>query len=102
MPVTPDLFVNGFIIAILLPILIGFLKQAKFPDIYNALIAVAVYVVAGVGAILLSGQPFDPKDITVWVSLFVGFGTIAYQAFWKQFEATAIAARLNLGAGPTP
>ena len=87
-------------IAVFVPLLVGFLKRASLPNVANAAIAIAVYVVAGLVAVLASGQPFNLSDITGSVAIFVSVGTVAYTAFWRAFESTSAAARLNLGSGP--
>lgn len=74
------------ITGLLLPAIISFIKQEHFPNTWNAVIAVLVYVVVGVGAVLVSNQAFDLNNIVPSVGIFVAAGTVAYQAFWKNFE----------------
>ncbi len=89
------------VVAIFVPLLVGFIKQAKLPDLYNAIIAIVVYVAVGVLAVLVSGQAFTLDNIIPALTIFVGGGTVAYQLFWKNFEATTTAAKIGAGSGPT-
>lgn len=98
MNLTPDQWQAA--VAVLVPLVVGLLKQARLPDVYNALIAIAVYVVAGLVAVPVSGQALTIDNIVPAIATFTAVGTIAYQLFWKSFESTAAAARLRLGHGP--
>ena len=77
------LFVSLFI-----PIVVAFIKREHFPNAWNAIIALVVYVVAGIGAVIISGQPFLLTNIVPSVSLFVIGGTAAYTLFWKNLESS--------------
>jgi hypothetical protein len=77
------LFVSLFI-----PIVVSFIKREHFPNAWNAIIALVVYVVAGIAAVIVSGQPFLLTNIVPSVSLFVIGGTAAYQLFWKNLETS--------------
>ncbi len=77
------------VIGFLLPVLIAFLKREHFPNAWNAFIAIAVYLVAGIGAVAISGQSFDLNNIVPSVAIFTASGTVAYQLFWKNLETSA-------------
>ncbi len=78
------------VLGVILPVFIGFIKQEHFPNAWNALIAVAVYIVVGVVAVAFSGNSFDINNILPSVGTFAAAGTIAYQLFWKNFEQTTV------------
>jgi hypothetical protein len=74
------------LIAAILPVLINFLKRENLPNQVNAIIAVLVYLIAGVAGVLASGQPITAQTWIATATLFVTVGTVAYTAFWKNFE----------------
>lgn len=74
------------VVALLVPVLVSFIKQEHFPDQVNAIIALAVYALVGVAAVLVTGQTFDMNNIVPTVTLFTVEGTVAYQLFWKTLE----------------
>jgi predicted Na+-dependent transporter len=74
------------ILGVILPVFIGFIKQEHFPNAWNALIAIAVYVIVGVVAVAFSGDSFNLSNILPSVGTFTAAGTLAYQLFWKNFE----------------
>lgn len=78
------------LIALVLPLLIAFLKQEHLPNIYNAIIALVIYVIVGVAAVVVSGQQLDINNIVPTVTLFTTEGTVAYHLFWKNLEGTVI------------
>ncbi len=81
---------NGLELAIaaILPLLVGFVKQAKFAQTTNAAIALGVYVAAGVVAVIAQGHPFDLATIVPSIGVFTVGGTAAYSLFWKNIEGT--------------
>jgi ABC-type xylose transport system permease subunit len=74
------------VIGIILPVFISLLKQEHFPNAWNSIIAVMVYLVVGVVAVAVSGNSFDLNNILPSVATFTAAGTLAYQLFWKNFE----------------
>lgn len=76
------------VVAFLLPVLISFMKREHFPNIYNAVIAIVIYVLAGLAAVVFSGQTFTLDNIVPAVTIFVAGGTVAYSAFWKNLEVS--------------
>ncbi len=79
---------NGLELALaaVLPLLVGFVKQAKYAATTNAAIALGVYVAAGVVAVIAQGQPFDLATIVPSIGVFTVGGTAAYTLFWKNIE----------------
>lgn len=73
------------LIAALLPLLIAVVKRFNAPQYVNALIAVVVYILAGIAAVVVSGQTVDLNNIVPSVALFTAGGTVAYQLFWKNW-----------------
>ncbi len=86
---------NGEIAAalgVILPVFISLLKREHFPNAWNALIAIAVYIVVGVVAVAFSGNSFDLNNILPSVGTFGAAGTLAYTMFWKNFEGSTATA----------
>ena len=82
-------------VAFFIPLLVSALKKTTYPAIYNAAIALAVYVVVGVLSVVVSG-PIDVNNLVPTITIFVTEGTIAYQLFWKNWTGeAAITARLR-------
>lgn len=82
------------LVSLLIPALVAVLKKSTYPATYNAIIAIAVYAVAGLGNVVVSGQTFDLQNIVPSITLFVTGGTAAYVLFWKNVDA-AITARIR-------
>ncbi len=78
------------IIAFFVPLLIALLKQVGFPNAYNAIIAVAVYVLFGVLGVAVSGKPIDVNNLVPTITLFTTVGTTAYVAFWRNLGEPAL------------
>ena len=74
------------LIGAVLPILISFVKQARFDNRINALIAVAVYFAVGIGTLLVSGESVTATNLIVDIGIVTTAGTAAYAAFWRNFE----------------
>lgn len=83
------------LVGLLLPILISFVKQRHFSQAVNGSIAVAVYAVVGVGALLASGELVSFQNLVVDIGIVTAAGTVAYTAFWKNIEDPS-------GGGPQP
>jgi hypothetical protein len=83
------------VVAIFVPLLVSVLKKEHFSNTVNACIAIGVYVVVGVLAVIVSGQSFTLDNIAPAVAIFTGFGTIAYQAFWKNWGDPQVVANVN-------
>lgn len=74
------------IFAGLVPVLIMLVKQAKFPNNVNALIAFAVYIAVGiVAAISTAGTP-TLETIVPFIAVVTVVGSAAYQLFWSQLQ----------------
>ena len=71
------------VIAVFVPLLIALLKQTGFPNSYNAVIAVVVYVLFGVLGVAVSGQAIDVNNLVPTIGIFTTVGTAAYFAFWR-------------------
>ena len=87
-----------------LPVLISFLKRLHYPDTLNAVIALAVYAVFGVVAVVVSGQTIDVNNLVPTISLFTAAGTVAYQLFWKNWgdpQIQAAVAKPTVTSYPT-
>jgi CHASE2 domain-containing sensor protein len=90
-----------FLLGLVLPPLIALLKRQHYPQTFNAVIALVVYAVAGVGSVIASGQSInlnDPNNVLQAIGVVTTAGTIAYQAFWRNWGDPQIAALL---ASPT-
>jgi hypothetical protein len=83
------------IVAIFVPLLVAVVKKSNFSATVNAAIAVVIYVVVGLGAVLVSGQPFTLDNILPSVATFTTVGTVAYQLFWKNWGDPQIVANVN-------
>lgn len=70
------------------PVLIAVLKQAGFSRQVNAMIAQIAYVVIGVAAVLLSGEPLTLENAVQLSAIATVVGSAAYGLIWN-----------NLGAG---
>lgn len=82
-------------VAFFIPLLVAALKKTTYPAIYNAAIALVIYVVVGVLAVVVSG-PIDVNNLVPTIAIFVTEGTIAYQLFWKNWNGeTRITQRLR-------
>ena len=69
----------------ILPLLIAVIKRVNAPQEVNAAIAVVIYIIAGVLAVVVSGQPIDINNLVPTIALFTASGTVAYQLFWKNW-----------------
>lgn len=76
------------LLGLLLPVIVSVIKQEHFANAINAIIALVVYIIFGLAAVLATGQTFDMNNVVPTVTLFVTEGTVAYQLFWKNFEGT--------------
>ncbi len=76
------------LVAFFIPLLVAVLKKSSYPAIYNAAIALVVYVVAGVAAVVVSGQTIDANNLIPTISIFVVAGTAAYQHVVVLLEVT--------------
>jgi hypothetical protein len=83
------------VVAVFVPLLVSVIKRENFPNTVNAIIAIVVYAVVGVLAVLVSGQAFTLDNITPALTIFVGGGTLAYQLFWKNWGDPQITAAVN-------
>lgn len=78
------------IFAALAPVLVMLVKQAKFPDNVNALIAFVVYVAVGtVGALAVSGKP-DITTLVPFIATVTLIGKVAYDLFWSQLTVGGV------------
>lgn len=77
-------------ISFFLPLLVAVLKQYGWSAQANSLVACGVYLVSGVVALLISGQPLTLDNAAVDVGIVMGTGTIAYELFWQNFGRTGV------------
>lgn len=71
------------IFSALSPLLIALIKQSGFSTRTNALIALAVYVLVGIGGALLAGEPPTIENAVSFITVATVVGTVAYQLFWR-------------------
>jgi len=84
------------LIAFFVPLVVSLLKQTGWPQVANAIVAVVVYVVFGLLAVLVQGQTFDVNNIVPAVTIFTTVGTAAYVAFWRNWGDPQIAAATSI------
>ena len=90
------------VVAFFAPLIVSLIKQAGWSATLNGIVAIAVYVVFGAGAVLSSGQTFTLDNIVPAVALFTTVGTTAYMAFWKNTGLqTAITESTSIVKAPT-
>ncbi len=82
------------VVAFFVPLLVSVLKKERFSNTVNAIIAMVVYAVVGVAAVLLSGKPIDINNIAPTVAIFVAGGTVAYEMFWKNWGDPQVTAKV--------
>lgn len=82
------------IVALFVPLLVAALKKTTSSQTENSIIAILIYVVVGVAAVVVSGQTIDPTNLVPTITLFVTEGTAAYVLFWKNVE-TPVTMRLR-------
>ena len=85
--------------AIFVPLLVSVLKRENLSNAVNGAIAVGVYVVVGLIAVVVSGQTFTLDNIVPAISIFTVGGTAAYTMFWSNWGDPQITAKVN--GGPT-
>lgn len=73
------------VVAIFVPLLVAVAKKQRFSPALNAAIAIVIYVVVGLIAVVASGEALDINNIIPAVTIFTGVGTIAYQLWWKNW-----------------
>lgn len=71
------------LVAFFTPLVVALFKQAGWPTWVNSVVAIVVYVLFGLGAVLMAGDTFNLDNIVPAVTVFVTIGTVAYNAFWK-------------------
>lgn len=84
------------LVAFFTPLIIALFKQAGWPTAWNSIVAIAIYVIFGVGAVLAQGDAFDINNIVPSVALFVAVGTTAYNAFWKNVGERSLRDRTSV------
>jgi len=70
--------------ASLTPIIVSLLKQSGLSSQWNALIALAVYVVVGVAGALAQGEALSVQNAVPFIAASVLVGTAAYNLFWSK------------------
>ena len=75
------------IIAFFAPIVVALGKQSGWPNWANGVIALVIYAIFGVLAVLVQGQPIDINNLQPAIETFVVVGSVAYAAFWKNVNA---------------
>jgi hypothetical protein len=73
------------IIAFFIPLLVSLVKQAGFTRQVNSIIALVVYVVAGIAYVVVTAGPegWTPDAIIASVTVATLVGTAAYNMFWS-------------------
>lgn len=84
------------LVAFFAPLLVALFKQAGWPTWVNSVVAIIVYIVFGVGAVLMAGDTFDINNIIPAVTLFVTVGTVAYTAFWRNVGERSLVAKTSV------
>ena len=70
------------------PLLISLIKQSGLSTQVNALIALACYVVVGVGAVLVSGEALTLENASALITIATVVGTAAYNLIWNNLGVT--------------
>lgn len=73
------------ILSVFVPLLVAALKKTAYAQSTNAIIAIVVYAVFGVAAVVMQGQPLTADSIVPSIAIFVTGGTVAYNLFWKNW-----------------
>jgi hypothetical protein len=76
------------IFASISPLLIAFIKQSGFSRQVNAAIALACYVVVGIGGVLVSGEPLTLENAVNLIAVATVVGSAAYNLFWNNIGAS--------------
>lgn len=84
------------LVAFFTPLIVALFKQAGWPTYLNSVVAIIVYVIFGVGAVAMSGEPIDLNNIVPTVATFVAIGTVAYTAFWRNVGEPALKDRTSV------
>lgn len=77
------------VIGFLLPILAAVLKQGAWSDQANALVALVVYVGAGLVDLVVTGQPLTLDAAGPDIAIVAATGTVAYMLFWDNMGKSA-------------
>ena len=113
-PLTPEQNAAFLLFLFFVPPLVALIKQAKFPQQVNALIAQAVYIVVGVGAAIWSGIPVNFQNAMPLIAIATVVGTAAYKLIWSQIgvdkpgdpsvddRITEATSEASSGTPPTP
>ena len=98
---TVDTTAAQTLVALFVPLIVSLVKQEHWSNTINGAVAIAVYIAAGVIAVVTSGQPFDLNNVVPAVTIFVTVGTVAYTAFWKNTALEATLTSSGLVMRPT-
>jgi hypothetical protein len=92
------------IVALFAPLIVSLIKQTGLPNSVNGFIAIVVYILFGIGAVVLQGKPIDLNNIVPFVTIFTTVGTAAYVAFWQNtgLETTVTATTSFIKAPTAP
>jgi len=75
--------IEGLVALFIAPLVAAVFKQTGWSSSLNGIVAMVVYIVMGVLAVIVSGQPIDANNIVPTITLFVSAGTTAYYALYK-------------------
>jgi hypothetical protein len=75
------------LVALLIPIIVGVVKKDAFSNLANSVIAIVIYILAGIAWVIFSGQTIDMQNLVPTITQFVTEGTAAYVLFWKTLSA---------------
>lgn len=70
------------------PLLIAFVKQQGFSRQINALIALACYILVGVAAMIVSGEPLLIENAIPLITVATVVGSAAYSLVWNNLGAS--------------
>ena len=101
MTLTPEV-IELLVGTFLAPLAIALFKQTGWPSSYNAIVAVLVYIVFGVAAVAVKGDPIDVNNLVPTITLITTAGTVAYTAFWRNIGDPQIAAATSVVKDSTP
>ena len=85
------------IFSALLPVIIALVKQSGLSTQFNAIIALAAYIVVGVVGAFMSGEDFTAENAVTFITVATTVGTVAYNLVWKNLgpEDDPLEGRLN-------
>jgi len=71
------------IVALFAPLIVSLVKQTGLSSSANGFIAIALYLIFGALAVVVSGLPFTTNNFVQFSVIFTTVGTAAYYGYWK-------------------